>query len=80
MQLTEEDLEELGGLLQVLLVEAREESSSGKHPDSDQPGIPLVSGQLLPGQGGQLLEQGQQLVQLLLDAHGVALCQACARD
>lgn len=53
----------------MLLVEARKQSSSRKATSMGKPGISLLNGQLLPGQGGQLLEQGQDLILLLEYGH-----------
>lgn len=68
-ELTVENLEEFSSFFQVLLVEAGEQGTSGQVTSAGEPRIPLLDWQLLPGQGSQLLEQGQDAVRLLLDGH-----------
>jgi len=64
-----QDRKELCGLLEVLLVEAGEQSSPGEVSITGKPWISLLNGQLLPGQGSEFLEQGQNTVSLLFDSH-----------
>lgn len=53
----------------MLLVKAGEQGTSGQMTSTGESGIPLLDWELLPGQGGQLLEQGQDAVRLLFDGH-----------
>lgn len=56
VNLTIEDFEQLSCLLQMFLVETREERSSGQMSNIGKSSISLLYGQLLSGQSGQSLE------------------------
>ena len=50
-------------------MKAGEQGTSWQMTGTGKPRIPLLDWELLPGQGGQLLEQGQDAVGLLFDGH-----------